>query len=106
MVTTIAGGDPGFIKKMVQIFLDTMPPSIEQLKSELQQQNYDALSKLAHKMKSTIDSMGIARLKDVIRTIEANGKQKQNLDVIPALVSQVEEVLTECIQQLKRDYSL
>jgi CheY-like chemotaxis protein len=106
MVQTIAGGDINFIKRMVQIFLDTMPPSIDQLKNELQQQNWDALSKLAHKMKSTIDSMGIARLKDVIRTIEANGKQKNDLDKLPALVSQVDEVLKQCIQQLKSDYSL
>jgi CheY-like chemotaxis protein len=106
MVSSIAGGDQGFIKKMVQIFLDTMPPSVDQLQNELQQQNWDALSKLAHKMKSTIDSMGIVRLKDVIRVIEANGKQKQNLEQIPGFVKQVDDVLKDCIQQLKQDYSL
>jgi CheY-like chemotaxis protein len=106
MVQTISGGDSAFIKKMVQIFLDTIPPSIDQLKDELQKQNWDALSKLAHKMKSTIDSMGIDRLKDVIRTIEANGKQKNDLDSLPAQVMQVDDVLNDCIQQLKRDFSL
>jgi CheY-like chemotaxis protein len=105
MVQAIAGGDAGFIKKMVQIFLDTIPPSVVQLNIELQQQNWDALSKLAHKMKSTIDSMGIAKLKDVIRTIEANGKQKNQLENLPALVKQVEDVLQECCMQLKRDFS-
>jgi CheY-like chemotaxis protein len=106
MVQTIAGGDINFIKRMVQIFLDTMPPSIEQLNNELNQQNWDPLSKLAHKMKSTIDSMGIASLKEVIRTIEANGKHKTDLEGLPALVKQVGDVLNECIQQLKRDFSL
>lgn len=106
MVQTIAGGDINFIKRMVQIFLDTMPPSIEQLNNELNQQNWDPLSKLAHKMKSTIDSMGIASLKDVIRTIEANGKHKTDLESLPAQVKQVGDVLNECILQLKRDFSL
>lgn len=106
MVSSIAGGDANFIKKMVQIFLDTMPPSVEQLQNEMKQQNWDAVSKLAHKMKSTIDSMGIVRLKDVIRGIESNGKQKQNLETVPGLVRQVDEVLKECVQQLKRDFSL
>jgi CheY-like chemotaxis protein len=106
MVESIAGGDTGFIKKMVQIFLDTMPPSADQLQAELKQQNWIALSKLAHKMKSTIDSMGIDSLKDVIRTIEANGKQQQNLEGLPAEVVKVSEVLAQCVQQLKRDFNL
>ena len=106
MVESIAGGDSVFIKKMVQIFLDTIPPSIDQLNDELQKQDWDALSKLAHKMKSTIDSMGIVSLKDVIRHIESNGKQKNNLESLPAWVKQVDEVLKESIQQLKRDFSL
>lgn len=106
MVQAIAGGDTGFIKKMVQIFLDTMPPSVVQLQNELQAQNWDSLSKLAHKMKSTIDSMGINSLKDVIRTIEANGKQKNDLDSLPAHVKQVSEVLEQCVVQLKQDFSL
>lgn len=106
MVQSIAGGDTGFIKRMVQIFLDTMPPSVNQLHHELQQQNWDAISKLAHKMKSTIDSMGIARLKETIRAIEANGKQKNDLDGLPALIKQVDEVLAQCNEQLKKDFSL
>lgn len=106
MVESIAGGDESFTKRMVQIFLDTMPPSIAQMQAELKQQNWDALSKLAHKIKSTIDSMGIDKLKDVIRSIELNGKQKQNLDSMPAWVQQVDEVLQDCVQQLKIDFSL
>jgi CheY-like chemotaxis protein len=106
MVQAIAGGDAGFIKKMVQIFLDTMPPSVVQLQNELQGQNWDSLSKLAHKMKSTIDSMGINSLKDVIRTIEANGKHKNDLDSLPAHIKLVSDVLEQCVVQLKQDFSL
>jgi HPt (histidine-containing phosphotransfer) domain-containing protein len=83
-----------------------MPPSVVQLQNELQGQNWDSLSKLAHKMKSTIDSMGINSLKDVIRTIEANGKHKNDLDSLPAHVKQVSDVLEQCVVQLKQDFSL
>jgi len=106
MVESIAGGDENFVKKMVQIFLDTMPASVEQLQKELNKQNWDSLSKLAHKMKSTIDSMGITSLKDVIRAIEANAKHKHELEGLGECVDKVSEVLGRCIQQLKRDFSL
>lgn len=106
MVESIAGGDNNFIRKMVQIFLDTMPPSVVQLNTELQQQNWDAVSKMAHKMKSTIDSMGIVKLKEVIRTIEGNGKHKHDLEKMPVHVKQVTDVLDQCVVQLKGDFSL
>ena len=104
MVESIAGGDTDFVKKMVQIFLDTMPPSVNQLNEALQNKDWDALSKLAHKMKSTIDSMGIVRLREVIRTIEANGKSRNDLAGLPALVKRVDDVLRECFAQLKGDF--
>lgn len=106
MVESIAGGDDSFTKRMVQIFLESMPPSVNQMQQELKVQNWDALSKLAHKIKSTIDSMGILKLKEVVRHIESNGKTKQNLDSMPAWVQQVDDVLQDCVQQLKTDFSL
>lgn len=104
MVESIAGGDTAFVNKMVQIFLDTMPPTAVQLNEALQNKDWDALSKLAHKMKSTIDSMGIVRLREVIRTIEANGKSRTDLEGLPALVKRVDEVLSECFAQLREDF--
>jgi len=104
MVESIAGGDTGFVKKMVQIFLDTMPPSVIQLNQALEKKDWESLSKLAHKMKSTIDSMGIQPLREVIRTIEANGKNKTDLENLPSLVRKVNVVLEACLEQLRRDF--
>jgi HPt (histidine-containing phosphotransfer) domain-containing protein len=106
MVQTIAGGDVSFVKKMVQLFLDTVPPSMTEIQQETEQQNWLSVSKLAHKMKATIDSMGIVKIKDVIRAIEANGKKGEEVDKIPGQVQVVVSVLEECMKQLKRDFEL
>jgi len=106
MVQTISGGDESFVKRMVQLFIDTMPPSLKELQTETAQQNWPQVSKLAHKMKATIDSMGISCLKEDIRTIEANGKKGENLDKIPALAEQVVKVVETCVDQLKADFGL
>jgi HPt (histidine-containing phosphotransfer) domain-containing protein len=89
---------------MVQLFIDTMPPSLKELQNETAQQNWPQVSKLAHKMKATIDSMGIASLKDDIRTIEANGKKGENPDKIPELVQVVVKVVETCVDQLRADF--
>lgn len=106
MVETISGGDKGFILKMIQLFIDTMPQNLSDLQTALQQENWEMVGKHAHKMKSTIDSMGIVTLKDDIRTIEASGKQKTNLEAVPALVQKVADVLAQCIAQLKSDHGI
>ena len=106
MVQTIAGGDAGFVKKMVQLFIETVPPSMTDIQRETDQQNWVNVSKLAHKMKATIDSMGIVKIKEVVRVIEANGKKGEEVDKIPGQVQEVIQVLEGCVQQLKRDFDL
>jgi PAS domain S-box-containing protein len=106
MVQTISGGDAGFVKKMVQLFLETVPPSMADLQKDTAEQNWVNVSKLAHKLKATIDSMGITRIKEVVRTIETNGKKGEELDKIPGQVQEVINVLEACMKQLKRDFEL
>jgi CheY-like chemotaxis protein len=106
MVQTIAGGDASFVKRMVQLFIETVPPSMTDIQKDVEQQNWQNVSKLAHKMKATIDSMGITKIKDVVRAIEANGKKGEELDMIPGQVQEVVQVLEACMGQLKKDFEL
>jgi HPt (histidine-containing phosphotransfer) domain-containing protein len=106
MVESISGGDQSFIRKMVQLFIDTMPQNVSELQSALQQENWEMVGKQAHKMKSTIDSMGIDLLKDDIRAVESNGKNKTNLEAVPALVTKVADTIQKCISQIKNDFGL
>jgi PAS domain S-box-containing protein len=106
MVNTIAGGDQSFIQKMISLFIETVPAGVEDLKAATAAADWDKVGKVAHKLKSTIDSMGISDLKEVIRTIETNGKQQQHTNELPPLVDKVGTVVAECISQLKEDFSL
>ena len=106
MVESISGGDQGFIKKMLQLFVDTMPQNVGELQSALQQENWEMVGKHAHKMKSTIDSMGISSLKEDIRAVESSGKNKTNLESVPALVTKVADIIQKCISQIKNDFGL
>ena len=106
MVQSVSGGDEAFIRRMIQLFIETMPVSVQELQQETMQQNWPAAGKVAHKMKSTIDSMGIVQLKQDIRVIEQSGKTGENTAAIPALVAQVAKVIDQCIEQLKTDFSL
>jgi uncharacterized protein related to proFAR isomerase len=64
--------------------------------------NWEQVSKMAHKLKSTIDSMGIRSLHDQIRAVEMNAKNQERLEYMPDMVRQVESVVSVCIQQLRK----
>ena len=104
MVYAIAGGDVSFVKRMIQLFLDTVPQSLLEMKQETDQQNWEQVGKQAHKLKSTIDSMGITSLKEAIRQIEVNGKKRERTESIPPLVALVDMVMNACMEQVKNDF--
>jgi len=106
LVEAISGGDKAFIAKMLRLFLDTVPASLHDLRSLSAKQQWADLGKAAHKLKSTIDSMGIGELKPVIREIESTGKTGTGTDAAPALVEQVVAVMERVMEQVKKDHSL
>lgn len=106
MVYGIAGGDESFVKRMLRLFLDTIPLALQEIQKETALQKWEQVGKLAHKMKSTIDSMGISSLKDIIRQIEHNGKKGEQIEHLPEQVNLVETIMKACIEQVKKDFSL
>jgi len=103
MIRSISGGDSGFIKKMILLFIETVPQNVQEMVEATGQQNWEQVSKMAHKLKSTIDSMGIRSLHDQIRAVETQAKNGTRLDRMPDMVGQVESVVSVCIQQLKSE---
>jgi HPt (histidine-containing phosphotransfer) domain-containing protein len=97
LINTIGKDDPAFAKKIVSIFLETMPESLDTLMKVVQEKNYEQIGKIAHKMKSSIDSMGIASLKDVIRELET---AKPGNDNSAALAPKINTILREVFVQL------
>jgi CheY-like chemotaxis protein len=103
MVLSVSGGNKEFIKKMIALFIETVPQNVTELKKSAELENWEQVAKIAHKLKSTIDSMGIKSLHQDIRNVETNAKQKANLSIIHPLTQKIESVITDCIHQLQSE---
>ena len=103
MVQSVSGGDEGFIQRMVALFIETVPQNVQDLKKAMQEEDWEQVGKTAHKLKSTIDSMGIKSIRQEIRIVEANARQKESLQDIPSLVANIDAVIGECIGQLQTE---
>ncbi len=106
MVRSVSGGDEGFIQKMVRLFIETVPPGLNELKEAAAASQWERVAKIAHKLKSTIDSMGIVSVKDDIRKVESIAKEQSDTGAVPAMVEKVDAVIQQCIGQLKHDFSI
>ncbi|MFN4123198.1 MAG: Hpt domain-containing protein [Flavobacteriales bacterium] len=101
MVKKISNGNNDFVKKMINIFIETTPPEIEIIKNCLASGDYNQLGATAHKIKPSIDTMGIQDLMQDIRAIEKFGKETTNIEELPALVDKLETTLNTVFHQLK-----
>jgi HPt (histidine-containing phosphotransfer) domain-containing protein len=103
MIQEIAHGNMDFVNKMMALFIDTMPPAINELKSSMASGDWSNVGAVAHKIKPSIDTMGIEILKEDIRAVEKYGKEASNLDLIPDLMDKVDKVIAKIISDLQSE---
>jgi len=97
----MSSGDEAFINKMVDMFIHMTPEAVDRMVTALAEDDLEDLGSAAHKIKPSIDMMGITSLRQKIRDLEQWGKNRLNVDQIPDLLNEVIETLNGVIQQLK-----
>lgn len=95
------GGDKKAILQMVKIFLQATPESLNELNKCFQKDDLQGVSKLAHKLKSSVDIFAITDIKQDIRRLENITRDNVNLDEVPELVGKINKILAETISQVE-----
>jgi PAS domain S-box-containing protein len=98
----IAKGNQQFMDKMIQLFIDQTPKSVNDLKTAYEIGDYSKVKAIAHRIKTSIDTMGIDILKDEIREIEKNAESLQSSEQTEKLISKLDTVINEVAASLKK----
>jgi PAS domain S-box-containing protein len=106
LVSDLARGNKDFIINLAKIFIETVPPTAKEMVEACQQKKWEHMGKMAHKLKSTIDTMCINSLKDDIRIIEKNGKEQKDLDLTKVLVDKANNIIERAAAQLASEFDL
>jgi PAS domain S-box-containing protein len=100
-----ARDNPEFIKRMLNIFIETIPPIIEKMHEHYENNEMDAISTLAHKIKPTLDGAGIISLKESIRNIESYRDKKRTPEQLKVDIDLLQKVISivtsEFVKELK-----
>jgi CheY-like chemotaxis protein len=101
----IAKGNEAFIQKMIKLFIDQTPISIAEIKEAFTNDDTIKVGKIAHRIKPSIDNLGIEILHQVIRDIEKNATTYSK-ETLQDSINFVEMTIAELIIQLKKIQTL
>ncbi|MCD4697307.1 MAG: Hpt domain-containing protein [Bacteroidales bacterium] len=102
-LTEMLGDDKKAILQMVKIFLQATPESLNELNKCYEKNDLQGVSKLAHKLKSSVDIFSVKDIKQDIRRLENNTRDNINLDEVPELVERINSILSTAIQQVEEE---
>lgn len=91
------------IKNMITTFCIQTPNLINQLNEAYQQNNGELVSNIAHKLKPSIDYLQINSLKEVVREIERNAKEANQLSNLTSQVFRLQNILNLVVEDLQKE---
>jgi len=105
-VYAISDNDTEFAKQIVTLFNEEVPAEVKNIRKGLKEKDHSRVYHAAHKIKPTLDLLGMDLAYDDILVIEnwskAEGKKKEIKDVVKNL----KHLVGLTIKELKKDYSL
>ena len=103
-ITKISRGNEDFVQKMLKMFVDQIPKHLEEMKEKFEANELVAVGEIAHRIKPTIDNMGIVSCKDSIREIEKIGKAGVDTGTLQQLIQKVEKDIGLVVEAIKKDF--
>jgi CheY-like chemotaxis protein len=102
---SLSRNDNEYVKKMVNIFIDQSTFAIKQINSSYANGDLVSVSKIVHKIKPSIDGMGIKILYDEVRDIEKLTANGENSDGLKNKIQYFSNTLNKIIILLKSEVS-
>lgn len=97
---SIAQGDEAFISEMIEIFIEQAQLSIRQFKEAEISGDIDAIKKVAHRLKPSVDSLQIHSINSLIREIEKDCHILNSKNELKVKLEFLETTLNAVIYQL------
>ncbi len=95
--------DVNYVKKMMQIFIEQTQLAIVNIKEAYHAEDLQTVFKIIHRIKPSIDSMGIEVIKNEVREVEKLSKEGINSEELKNKIFFILTILHEAIEQLEKD---
>lgn len=83
----LTGDDDEFVMEIIEIIIEQTPPLLEEFNQLLNNQDFNAFGAAAHKYKSSINILGNQNLIDLMKYMEIESADKENLEEMTRLLA-------------------
>lgn len=97
----ISKGREDFVTKMIEMFCQQVPDALINLNARFEENDLSQVSKLAHKLKSTIDHLEIRSIQRTIRAIETQSDEHGSREELVPMINEVNGILHQVIEELR-----
>lgn len=105
-VYALSDNDTEFVMQIITLFVTEVPEDMKQIESGIQDKDYKQAYAYAHKIKPTLDLLGMTVAFEEILQVEAwtkrEGKRKEINDTFASIKNQVEKA----IKEIKKDFEV
>ena len=101
---TMSGGDATFIREMIDLFKEQIEEYKQLMPELLQQKDYDKLSKMAHKAKSSVAVMGMKEVAELLKDLEILANKEEEVDRYESLVNEFLQQSELAVLELENSY--
>ena len=102
----LADGDDDFVKEMIELFVENAPINLDEIKASLDNKDYNSIGYLAHKIKPSLDLMGLSNLKKDIIKLEELSQYGEDYDKISKIIVNLDSYCKVVISDLKKDFNI
>jgi CheY-like chemotaxis protein/HPt (histidine-containing phosphotransfer) domain-containing protein len=102
-LNNISRGNEEFIAKMIAVFIEQTTDALEKSETAINQNNFLEVSRLIHKIKPSVESLGISSILSELKILEKTAKVSEDKEKISTLFSVIKEVLQKAVIQLKKN---
>ena len=105
-VYALSDNDPEFVMQIITLFVTEVPEDLKQIDLGIKTKDHKLAYSYAHKIKPSLDLLGMTVAFEEILQIEAwtkvEGKRKEINDTFASIQSQVEKA----VKEIKKDFEL
>jgi PAS domain S-box-containing protein len=100
---SISDNNQEFLQEMIQTFVQSIPPVLNEMNQALTEKNWTRLSRLAHQIKPSFSLMGMDALRKTVSFIEENANKNTDLPEVSRTTIAFIEDCTVVITDLKKE---
>lgn len=93
-------GDKDFLEQMMEIFIDLAKNSTADIRKAFSDGDFEQVRRIAHKIKPSIEQMGIKSIVDTIKTLEKFDYVEKEPSQMEIMINEITEVLNKVVESL------